>query len=411
MNNKKLSTKKNNTTARGFFTLFVLIATAVFLMFLTDLVDSIFIQKNAEHLGIDQERARDIAEAGLEYYRWHFAQFPGDVQNSTGAAGPYQGTVQEPETGATFGTFSLAINGVTNCGVLTSASVASTGWATSTPSHTKTLIAMYGKPTLASATSPASPNQTTLAVDLTNLKTYAQASGVYLAPSGAGKYGYKIVMNGNGTLDVSPVTAVTQVWGFSTPGGWQQENTVIASTGATTNYSVPPSCPVIFVEDNVWLEGVVSGKVTLASADLVDSGVDTDMVLTGNITYQHAYGDGLTAIAERSLLISLQSPDVMQMKGIYVADKGHFGRNRYDSSGAHAVPSALQSYTTRTSLSTYGTFASTGTTNTKWTSDGTFISGYSTETDTHDGLLAENPPPFTPETGSTFQFLDLREKN
>ncbi|MES2014381.1 MAG: hypothetical protein V4437_01015 [Patescibacteria group bacterium] len=406
-----LFSQSRHRTARGFFTLFVLIVAAVFLILLTDLINSFGIEKNAGLLGADREKATHAAEAGLEYYRWHFAEFPSDLEDGTGAPGPYEHTVQDPDTATDVAKFSLDISGVTSCGVLTSATVVSTGWPLSQSAHTQKLVATYGKPTIAASTTPATLDAATLSSALSNIKTYAKASGVYIASSSPSQYGYKVVFNADGTFDVAPVTGVTTVWGYSSDDDWQNEDTIIASTGASVNYAIPGGCPVIFIEDNVWLEGVVFGKVTLVAANLANAGVDPSIVLTGNVSYAHAYDDGFTAIAEKSVLISLQSPDVMQLSGIYIADKGHFGRHRYDASGTHAVPVALQGSVMRSTLTTLGTIVSTGTITTKWVSGSIFISGYSAETDKHDSLLAEAPPPFTPGSVAAFRFTDWRKQD
>lgn len=395
-------------TERGFLTIFVLITASVFLFILGELMGSLTLERTSGRLGADAEKAFHIAEAGLEYYRWHFAEFPGDLKDGTAVSGPYQHTVTDPESGSAAGTFSLAISGVTSCGVLTSATVRSTGWMNATPTRTKTLIGQFGKPTLAAQASPATPDTDGIAATLADLKTYAESSGVYLPPLEEGEHGYKIVFNSNGTLSASPVTEVTEIWGYSTDDGWEEESTIIAATGAATNYSIAAGCPVVFVEDTVWLQGTVSGKVTLVAANPESAGVNPDIILTGNITYAHAYDDGLTAIAEDSVLISLESPDVMQLSGIYVASRGHFGRHRYDASGEHAVPPGLESYVLRSALTTFGTFASAGEVDIKWTSAGAFISGYSSETHVRDTLLSVVPPPFTPATADDFRIIDWR---
>lgn len=409
MKKKSDCRRKTVATGRGFFVLFTMIAASVLLFLLSELIASIMVERGAQSIGTDAEQGFHFAEAGLEYYRWHFKEFPGDIADGTGATGPYVHTMIDPETHADAGAFSLTITGATSCGVLSSATVHSMGWSTNTPTNTETLSAVYGKPTLAASSTPAKSDTTALASSLTNLKTYAQASGVYIASSTA--YGYKIVFRSDGTFDASPVTGTEVVWGYSAEDGWVQERTIIATTGTTVNYAIPAGCPIIFIEDNVWLEGTVSGNATLVAANLVNAGIDPNIVLTGNITYAHASGDGLTAIAENSLLISLQSPDAMHLSGIFVADKGHLGRNRYDDIGTHAVPSALASYVIRASLETKGTLASKGAITSKWISGGSFISGYSSQNDEHDALLGETPPPFTPTTSDYFIFTNWREWN
>lgn len=395
------------TRTRGFLTIFVLIASAVFLVLLSDFIASLATERTAETIVFNKELGFHFAEAGLEYYRWHFAEFPGDLQD-TGGSVPYQHAIVDPVTGTDTGAFSLEVSGTTHCNVLTSARVRSTGWSLKTPTHTAKVTALYGKPTVASLATPAVATSSLIASGFTSLKSYAQAQGVYLAPSGSGKYGYKIILKSNGTFDASPVTGVTRIWGYSTENGWVEEDSIIASTGAAVNYSIPSSCPVVFIEDTAWIEGVVASKVTFAVANVITTGVSPNAFLTGDITYAHANDDGFTLIAENSILVSLQSPNVMTIKGIYVPGAGRFGRNRYDASGTHAVPSALSSFITRSTLTTVGTLVSNGALTTKWMVSGAFVSGYSSRTDTRDSLLSKVSPPFTPATANNFRFADWR---
>src|SRR3989338_8245930 len=52
--------------------------------------------------------AFDIAESGVEYYRWHLAHVPGDYQDGTGGPGPYVHDFYDKE-GNLLGKFSLNI--------------------------------------------------------------------------------------------------------------------------------------------------------------------------------------------------------------------------------------------------------------------------------------------------------------
>ena len=470
---------------RGYFTLLVLVFSAVFFTLLTALAGYIFVEKRAQLAQENREQAVDIAEAGLEYYRWHLAHWPNDLKDGTSSNGPYVHTVLDPE-GGVLGTYSLVISGDQACGSVTSVTITSTGWAASNPTMKRTLFARYTRPSVAEypavinsnvwagadriisgpyhsnggvrmdgthnadvtsgvatwlcnssfGCSPSAnkggvfgtggpqslwsfPAPTIdfngITVDLVKLKGYATSTGRYLASSG--NYGYKIVLKSNGTFDASKVTGTTQIWGYTTENGWKQERTIISSTGSVTNYSIPAECPVIFVEDNVWLEGVVTGKVTLAAADVTASSVDRSIVIPNDITYASATGNGLTAIGEEDVLISLQSPNIMNVNGIFIAQKGHFGRNHYctndctSTSGDQGLPSSLDSYVTRSTLNTNGTIVSNGRFGTKWTSGSTFISGYSQRNDAYDSTLAKSPPPFTPATSDDYKFVDWRENN
>jgi hypothetical protein len=254
-----------------------------------------------------------------------------------------------------------------------------------------------------------------LSVDLAQLKGYATSSGRYFAASG--NYGYKVVFKANGTVDVSKVTGTTQVWSYSIENGWVQERSVISTTGAVTNYTIPASCPVVFLEDNAWVEGVVNAKVVLAAADVSGATIDRSIVLNNNVTYASTTGNGLTAIAENDVLVGLQVPDVMTINGVFIAQKGKFGRNHYcaaecDSShsGSEAVPASLSSYITRSSLTTFGSVVSNGRVGTKWTSGASFISGFAQRYDTYDRGLAQAPPPFTPAISDDYEFVLWSDK-
>jgi len=486
MSSFKLSTlNSERLTSRGYFTLLVLVFASVFFTLLSALTGFVFVEKRAQIVQEQREQAFHIAEAGLEYYRWHLAHWPSDLKDGTSGNGPYEHTVPDPE-GGTLGTFSLVINGDLSCGSLTSVTITSTGWTSANPAYKRTVYARYTRPSVAdysaiinsnvwaggdrvisgpyhsnggvrmdgthnaevtsgvatwlcTSTFGCSPNQTKngvfgsggpsslwgfpappvdfngISVDLVKLKGYATSSGQYLGPSG--NYGYKIVLNSDSSFDAYKVTGTTQIWGYTVENGWQQERTIIATTGTGTHYAIPPGCPVVFVEDNVWLQGSVSGKVTIASADVTQANVDRTIVITADINYAHATGDGLTAIGERDVLISLQSPNIMAVNGIFIAQKGHFGRNHYcqndcsSKSGDQGLPSSLDSYVLRSALTTNGTIVSNGRFGTKWTSGGTFVSGYNQRYDSYDRELAKSPPPFTPQRSDDFTFVDWREQN
>jgi hypothetical protein len=57
---------------------------------------------------LDRERALQIAEAGIDYYRWRLAHFPTDFQDGTGRPGPYVHNFRD-RNGNVIGQFSLDI--------------------------------------------------------------------------------------------------------------------------------------------------------------------------------------------------------------------------------------------------------------------------------------------------------------
>lgn len=91
------------------------------------------------------ETSLTIAEAGVQYYRWHLSHAPEDYQDGTGEEGPYVHEFKDPQ-GAIEGYYSLEIippergyNDVT---------IVSTGWSTLYPDIKRTVRARYGLPSL-----------------------------------------------------------------------------------------------------------------------------------------------------------------------------------------------------------------------------------------------------------------------
>lgn len=470
-------------TRRGFTMLLVIVFGGVFLMTTTALAGYLLLHKKLQR----EKEARDIAlnaaEAGLEYYKWHLAHWPNDLQDGTGAAGPYVHTYTDPEEGAV-GTFTLSINGNAQCGQTTTIDISSLGKSNDDPLYTRTVSARYARPSVAeysyivntnvwagadrvitgkyhsnggvrmdgtsnsnvessvstwsctssygcsgTQTKPGvfgsgSPTSlwiyptpqvdfTGISVDLASLKTYARNNGgLYFGPAGgeSNKRGYHAIFKSDGTVDIYRVTNTTSVMGYSDEEGWEQEYNIIANETLMGNYAIPSSCMVLFFEDKLWIEGVVKGKVTVAAADISQPNHDVDIILRGNLTYAASDGtNGLTAIAERHVLLGLTTPDSMTLNGIFIAQTGRYGRNHYTTSGSNQVPSSYDQYVTRDTLTTVGTIVSNGRTGTQWTCGGTFCSGYETRVDSYDGKLSTSPPPFTPFTSSDFRFVNWRE--
>jgi uncharacterized protein YkuJ len=246
---------------------------------------------------------------------------------------------------------------------------------------------------------------TAIAADFTSLKSTAQTSGNYFATNGSAvsTRGYHIIFNGNNTFTVKKVNSTTNPNFDPIDGVSTSDNTIIASETTLGTYSIPSTCGLIFVEDDVWVEGTVDKKVTLVAADVTNSGVKPNIILPNNITYTATDGSvGLTAIAENNVLIAANSPQNMTLNGIFVAQTGAFGRNLYD------CPS---SYEPRGTLTIRGTTVSNLRTGTKWINGcGSDDAGYQTRTDAFDRQLAADPPPFTPVTSTDYQFVDWREK-
>ena len=241
-----------------------------------------------------------------------------------------------------------------------------------------------------------------------SLKTYAQADGIYLAPYGSTEInfsgvltavdGYHLIFNNDGTVDIYQVTNTSGFWGYRTGIGWTPDFHIISSESFIERRTIPTDCSVIFVEDKVWIEGTVKGKVTVVAADLINGGYNPDAILRDDIDYSTQDGsDGLTVISEFGVYIPPQSPDNLSLKGIFVAQGDRFGRAHYTGD-------------LKTQLTMSGAIVSSLRVGTQWTSGGAPVSGYLNRDNSFDRLQTTNPPPFTPTSTTTPQYILWREQ-
>lgn len=254
-----------------------------------------------------------------------------------------------------------------------------------------------------------------MATNFNTLKGYAQASGKYLydatVSSNHDSRGFHIILKANGTYDVYKVTGSTWVYGYrsngdcSSNGGWCYDYDIITTESYVGNYAVSSTCGLIYVEGTLWLEGTLNGKLTIVAAD--PGSYAPDIILNGNIAYATTDGTtGLTAIAEHSVRIPLKSPDTMNIRGIFVAQTGYYGRDYY----TQGYTSGNDSYVLRSTLNVIGSLVSAQRAGVAWTSGGSVVSGYQNRTNSYDRVLAFNPPPFTPVTSADFHFALWDEK-
>jgi hypothetical protein len=422
----------------------------------------------------EEDRALQIAEAGIEYYRWRLAHFPDDITDGTGVPGPYVHTYEDPEEGP-IGQFSLEIGGEMLCGQAQVVIATSTGSTYKDPSIMRTIVVRIARPSVAdysylvdsnvwagdtrtiigpyhsngvvrmdgdnrsAVTSKVNTTSCSGAglggcsgtingvygagthpewwrwaqpdisfsnfdFDFGEMEALASTTGIYLPKisNDTSVYGYYLELKNNRTVDIYRVTSVNWITSV-TPGNQTISFPELLGNVGTLRQlietrNIPQGCPIIYVSDRTWLEGQVSGRVTVVANDV--GAASPDLFLQDNISYATGAGtDGLTVLAERNLLIPLYVPDNMTINGVFFAQKGAYGRPHYGS------VSGYNGYRSRTSLTTNGTVVSKLRTGTQW-SDG---QGFDTRNDNYDRNLAESPPPRTPFTSPDFRFIEWRE--
>jgi hypothetical protein len=255
-----------------------------------------------------------------------------------------------------------------------------------------------------------------MGVDLANLKTkVVSGGGIHYDPASGAETsrGYHLIFNSDGTVTVRLVTATVVVDGYSSQNGWQQEYNIISDETTLGTYTIPSTCSVIYTEDRTWIEGIVKGKVTVAAATPSDTGSTPDIILRRNITYESgSEANGLTAIAEGNILLPLDSPNIMEIHGIFIAQNGHYGRHAYFSTGQHATPAPYNTsaYIMPAQLTTVGTVVSLQRTGTSWSCSGVTCSGFQSRYDYYDRVLAFSPPPFTSAVSVDYKLALWREQ-
>jgi len=230
--------------------------------------------------------------------------------------------------------------------------------------------------------------------DLAQLKTIAQSSGIYISQPTS--HGFHIRFKSDGTIDVFRVKGVTQkVYGWDGT-QWVYDSDDIDTEEFYANYSLPSNCGPIFVENKVWVDGIVKGKTTLVAAQFPETPNNMrNIIINGNIDYADS-SSVLGLIAQKDILIPLQSPDNLIVKAALLAQKGHVFRYYYPNWSYDPY----KTYAIRNHITTYGSII----TNTLWTftwvdSGMNVVSGYKTTEMSYNSDLSYNPPPYFPVYG------------
>ncbi len=486
---KYLSKKQVKKNQAGIMLVVVLLASTIFIALAGGLASLAVYRQRLYNQQIAEQQALHIAEAGVNYYRWHLAHAQEDYYDGTGADpgppgepyGPYSHTYTAPSGNLT-GTFELEITPPPTGSTIVT--IRSTGWVNSYPNIKRTVEVRYGIPSLAqysflthsdvwfganehlsgpmhsnggvrmdgtndsivasarntyictashgcnssNCSAPctwtgsgcecpgvwgAGPNFSlwqypvpvvdfdTITMDLAQMKTDAQADGVYLPQSGGGNYGYHIIFLGNGTFDVYKVNSLAAaVWQLNDSwSAWVKQAEQINTETFLANYTIPDN-GLIFIEDDVWVEGVVNGRATLAAARLPDNpSLRKSITINGNITYT-AY-DGscvLGLIGQKNIKVPRYAPDVLRISAILLAQNGRVFRNYY---WPHRITSSIE---VRGGIITNQIWT--------WTwvdSSDNVIDGYINTTSIFDNNVTFAPPPSFPTTGE-YAFISWQEK-
>jgi hypothetical protein len=465
---------KNNLKRKnqvGYILIQVIVFASISVYLLGSLIGWAVINIKATRNTANSEQALQIAEAGIDYYRWHLAHAPTDFQDGTATSSPYTHNFTD-KSGNPIGTFTLNITPPSLGSTLVT--IQSTGRVNVDPNISRKIKVKLAKPSIAKyavvanadmrfgegtetygpihsnggilfdglAHNTISSNKTTyidpdystneyavhttkspmdpsppgtllerpdifmagrqfplpavdfsgITADLAQMKIDAQANGFWQA--GSGKKGYHITLKTNNTFDLKKVKTLITDCSTSYP-AWS-----IDTEDSSTNYPMPAN-GIIFLEDNVWVDGQINNnRLTIIAAVLPDVAANRkNITLNNDLLYSHYDGtDVIGLIAQNNINVGLQSKDDLRIDAALIAQKGRVGRFYYNYSCSHT-------YYKRQTLTLYGmvgTYLRYGFAYT----DGT---GYQTRNLNYDANLLYSPPPSFPLTSDQYTTLSWEE--
>lgn len=443
---------------------------------------------------IAREQAFHIAEAGVEYYRWHLAHSPEDFMDGTGsdpdgegANGPYLHDFEDKD-GNVIGQFSISITEPPIGTTLVT--VESTGIISAMPELSRTIRVQLAKPSFAKysflandnmrfgegtevfgpihsnqgirfdglahnlitsalsdyddpdhtganefsvhthiyPTDPVPPSAAPdrfdvfesgrdfsvpaidfsgLTNNLADLKTKGQEpDGYYFAESG--KQGYRIVLKTNDTFDLYKVTSLEKTpdkscKNIADQDGWGTWSVKVDSF--LDNYNFPEN-GVVFLEDNVWVEGQIdTARITIAAGRFPDIPSNHRSITVNNdLLYTNYDGqDVISLIAQGNFNVGLFSQDNLQIDAALVAQNGRIGRYYYPA--PYGSKSGCSPYDSRDTINLYGMIA----TNLRYGFAYTGGTGYTNRNITYDANLLFGPPPEFPLTSDQYEPISWEE--
>lgn len=447
-----------------------------------------------------REKALQVAEAGVEYYRWHLAHAPQDFKDGTSGPGPYVHNYYDKE-GKLIGKFTLIITEPLVGSTLVT--IVSKGETVEDPSITRSIEVKLAIPSLAKyafvANSVMRFGQTTevfgpihsnegvrfdgvahnlvtsakekyddpdhndhgndmefgvhthvnmppppgslseafhpqeappttpvptrtdvfmagrsfpvpavdfngLTSNLSQLKTLAQTNGRYFAASG--QLGYNLVLKTNDTFDLYRVTSLKSAPhnncrkpNWSDQEGWG--TWTIRNQSFIGNYAFPTN-GVVFVEDNLWVEGQINtARLTIASGRFPENAnTYTNITFNKDILYSNYDGrDTLALIAQNNINAGMESEDNLRVDAALVAKNGRIGRFFYNTN--------CSPWHERAEITLFGTLI----TNKRYgfayadNDEG----GYALRKIYYDANLLYSPPPSFPLTSDQYEVISWRE--
>ncbi len=262
----------------------------------------------------------------------------------------------------------------------------------------------------------------TVTSDFAKLSTLAVGTGVNIPYSTSTAHGategWYIKLLPNKKYHIRRVTGETESPTYSSGNDIGGTLTITTANGYGISdgaYDYPTN-GVIYVNDNVWVEGTnLNGRITIASSGQLNAtgkNAATSIHVIGDLVYK--YKDGTVAvglIAQNNIEIPRYAPwqkggqvanQDMEIDAAMIAQTGKESCNAADASGNNYGP-------VRDMLTIYGSVASYKRPYRATVDNGgNTLGGFANGTNSYDPFLLHNPPPYTPVVGS-YQIINWKE--
>ena len=434
--------KKLKKDKRGDALLFVIIFGFLAVTLIISSISSYSLLENrAANKKYNSNLSFHIAEAGVNYYRWHLAHNQNDYSDGGVEQENYIHEYYD-KNGSLLGYFSLQIDEpLAGSSVVT---IRSTGWVVGDEKNDRTIQVRLGFPSLTDYTflsnaemsfgfttevsGPVHSNGEirfdgtsdswvdshvrvtggggpksfwrypvafidfdTITSDLSGLQDLGNESdGKYLASSGA--EGWHIVFLGDNYELYRVLTRNCYEgegrWRHKPWQGWYWDGDNycydVASEEFVENFSLPAN-GVIFSEDNVWVDGVVDGRVTVAVGRFPVQSPYKNIIISDNLVYNEKGSDDVIGLlAQGNIFVSHDTPDYMEINSALLSQYEGISRPYYYDD----IKNSLTILGSQISYEGGGWKYVSG-----W---GNVISGYENTYHSYDGNLKYYPPPGFP---------------
>lgn len=415
----------------------------------------------------DRDMAFNIAEAGINYYRWHLAHNQTDYKDGTNSNGPYIHNYEDKD-GNVIGNFSLEITPPLSGSTVVT--VKSTGWTAWDTNAKRAIQARMGAASLTNYIFLNNSNMsfsnssvihgsifsnggirfdgTTdswvrsakdrylysgdnqyhngiwgggqpksfwqypvpaidfygVTADLKKIRDLADVPGQGIHLTSSGKEGYHFVFNGtqfalykvNSRNCYNGEGRWRNRWG-----NWYWDGNVycydIKTETFIQNYNLP-SNGAIFVEDDVWVEGTVDGRVSIGVGKFPVQTPYKKIYINDNLFYSAKASDDVVGLlAQGDIIIPHDVPNDMEINAALLSQFGANFRPYYDSS----IKDSLNFFGSQISYNSSGYKYLNG-------NNGSILSGFDDTIYTFDGNLRFYPPPGFP-VGTTYELLSWEE--